>query len=221
MKIIEFLADRLFGAVVWLLCGPTVRSRYAYETPGPRVYYANHSSNLDALVIWAALPSAFRAVTRPVAARDYWDATALRRFLATRLLRAVLIDRRSPGRDEHPVDQMRAVLDAGESLLIFPEGTRDHDEGIGPFKNGLYHLCRDRPATELTPVYLDNLNRVLPKGEVLPVPFICGVTFGAPLSIQPEEPKAAFIARLRTALLELRDAPPRASTAKPVQATGE
>jgi len=124
MKIIEFLADRLFGAVVWLLCGPTVRSRYAYETPGPRVYYANHSSNLDALVIWAALPSAFRAVTRPVAARDYWDATALRRFLATRLLRAVLIDRRSPGRDEHPVDQMRAVLDAGESLLIFPEGTR-------------------------------------------------------------------------------------------------
>ena len=75
---------------------------------------------------------------------------------------------------------------------------------IGHFKSGLYHLSRLRPDAELIPVYLENLNRILPKGEVLPVPMLSRVVFGPPLPARDHEDKQAFLTRARDALLQLR-----------------
>lgn len=177
----------------WQGCAPEAR---------PRVYFANHTSNGDFVLIWTVLPPALRQSTRPVAGGDYWNVNATRRFFADRVFRAVLIDRNPATRTEDPVGQMTHALDAGASLILFPEGTRNMtEERLLPFKSGLYHLAMARPEVELVPVWLENLNRMMPKGEVFPVPLLCTVTFGTPLTISPQEDKSAFLARAQAALL--------------------
>jgi 1-acyl-sn-glycerol-3-phosphate acyltransferase len=173
-----------------------------------RVYFSNHTSHLDFVVIWSALPPALRARTRPVAGADYWRRGALRRYLATRVFDAILIDRAggasSPGEAARSIEAIAEGMGDRGSIIVFPEGTRSLDGEVRPFKSGLYHLCRMKPGLELVPVYLANMNRILPKGEVLPVPMLGRVVFGAPLRMQPDEKKAAFLARAREALLALR-----------------
>jgi 1-acyl-sn-glycerol-3-phosphate acyltransferase len=167
-----------------------------------RVYFANHTSNLDFVMLWAALPNAVRVKTRPVAAHDYWTTSRLRLYLADKVFRAVLIERKRVTRTNNPLQPMLNALAEGCSLIIFPEGGRQ-DEKPGEFKSGLYHLARAQPQLEFVPVYIENLNRVLPKGEFLPIPILCSVSFGAPLFLAEGEEKSAFIKRARHAMLQL------------------
>lgn len=178
--------------------------------PQQRVYFANHSSNGDFVLLWTALPTPLRRQTRPVAALDYWLTSPLRAFIGREVFNAVLIDRRPEARTEDPVAQMVAALDQGSSLIIFPEGQRNNsDATLLPFKSGLYHLAKARPEVDLVPVWIANLNRVMPKGEVIPVPLICTLTFGAPLHLADDDTKDAFLARATQALLALK---PQAAT---------
>jgi 1-acyl-sn-glycerol-3-phosphate acyltransferase len=173
--------------------------------PGQRIFFANHSSNGDFVLLWAVLPPAFRRKTRPVAALDYWLKSPLRAFIGREVFNAVLIDRRPEARTDDPVSQMTAALDDGASLILFPEGQRNSSDAVLlPFKSGLYHLAKARPAVDLVPVWIANLNRVMPKGEVIPVPLICTLTFGAPIHLAPDEAKDAFLTRATTALLALQ-----------------
>lgn len=169
-----------------------------------RVYFANHASHGDFILVWTVLPPRLRRRTRPVAGADYWLKGRLRRFIGRDVFNAVLIDRDRDNRKEDPVAQMAQALDGGASLIVFPEGTRNTgDAPLQPFKSGLYHLARTRPAVDLVPVWIDNLNRVMPKGEFVPIPLICTVTFGAPIRLGEAEAKDDFIARARSALLAL------------------
>ena len=171
--------------------------------PRRRIYFANHTSNADFPLVWAVLPSFLRQNTRPVAASDYWLKNWLRAFMGRDVLKAVLINRDREHRDpsEDPVGLMMKASDEGASLIIFPEGKRNLTEDpVLAFKSGLYHFARQRPEVDLVPTWIDNLNSVLPKGEVVPVPLICTVTFGAPIHIAPGEDKEIFLARARAAL---------------------
>ena len=170
-----------------------------------RIYFANHQSNLDAPVIWASLPPILRRRTRPVAARDYWDARPLRRLISKRIFRCVLIERKRVSRTANPMVPMEAALAAGDSLIIFPEGTRslDDDGNMNSFKPGIFHLGRKFPHLQFVPVYLENLNRILPKGEYLPAPLLAAVTFGPVLKFDAGEGKAEFLSRARAALQKL------------------
>ncbi|MFC3086632.1 lysophospholipid acyltransferase family protein [Tabrizicola soli] len=173
--------------------------------PVQRVYYANHSSNGDFVLLWTVLPAPLRRSTRPVAALEYWLTSPLRAFIGREVFNAVLIDRRPEARTEDPVAQMVAALDQGASLILFPEGKRNSsDEVLLPFKSGLYHLAKARPEVDLVPVWIANLNKVMPKGEVIPVPLICTLTFGAPLHLTQGEGKDAFLARAAQALRSLQ-----------------
>ncbi len=196
----------LLMIVARLLAATTVRFLNGVPDTRQRVYFANHSSHFDFLVLWAALPAELRTRTRPVAARDYWQKGLMRRFLARKVFNALLIDRHRGDRQADPLDIMCGALDQSSSLILFPEGTRGDGEVIAPFRAGLYHLARRRPDVELVPVYLGNLSRVLPKGEFLPVPLTSSVTFGAPMCVQDEETADTFLARARAAVLALRDA---------------
>jgi 1-acyl-sn-glycerol-3-phosphate acyltransferase len=102
------------------------------------------------------------------------------------------------------MDRLVDALGEESSLILFPEGTRGSGEQVGAFRSGLYHLCRRKPGLELVPVYMENLNRILPKGEVLPVPLLSSVTFGPPMQLQPAEDKRKFLERARQALVKLR-----------------
>jgi 1-acyl-sn-glycerol-3-phosphate acyltransferase len=184
---------------VWCGCTPEARRR---------VYFANHPSHGDFVLIWASLPAALRHRTRPVAGADYWLAGGLRRFLVERVFRAVLVDR-TPGAvpaGRNPVHHMAVALDGGDSLIIFPEGTRNLGEGLLPFKSGIYHLAKVHPEVEFVPVWIENLGRVMPKGSLIPVPLLCSLSFGRPLRIAPEDDKTSFLARARAGLLELAPA---------------
>lgn len=204
----------LLSAVTKLLTGATPRWIGCEPSPRQRIYYANHGSHLDAVVLWSALPPCARRAARPIAARDYWERTAFRRYLAERVFNALLIDRSRPRSDNgevragrgalQAIEDMADTLAAGDSLIIFPEGTRGSGESIAPFKAGLHHLAKRHPGVELVPVYLENLNRILPKGELLPVPFLSSITFGRPIHVEEGEEKAAFLERARAAIQELK-----------------
>jgi 1-acyl-sn-glycerol-3-phosphate acyltransferase len=183
-----------------------VRGNWTGCKPDPRrrIYYANHASHGDFVLIWSAIPPRSRPLVRPVAGADYWRTSAMRRFLSDRVFRAVLIDRDPNTRTANPVEQMLEALDAGSSLIIFPEGTRNTTEEILlPFKAGLFHLAKARPDVEIVPTWIENLNRVMPKGEFFPVPLLCTVTFGTPVRLAHGDNSAAFLARAREALLQL------------------
>lgn len=172
-----------------------------------RVYFANHTSNGDFVLIWAVLPPLLRRRTRPVAASDYWLTSKLKAFIGREVFDAVLIDRNRETGAEDPVGQMAEALDEGRSLILFPEGTRNTTgDALLPFKTGLFHLATQRPDVDMVPVWIENLNHVMPKGEILPIPLICTVRFGAPLRLAEGEGKDAFLTRSRTALLSLKDA---------------
>lgn len=177
---------------------------------GQRVYFANHTSHLDTLVIWASLPAALRRVTRPVAAADYWDRPGPRRWLACEVLNALLVDRAGGGGSREALRRIDGALASGDSLILFPEGTRGDGSHIGELKPGLYFIAHQRPGVALVPVYLQNLSRILPKGEVLPVPILGSAVFGPPLTLNPGEARQAFLDRARAALLGLAQpaAPP-------------
>ena len=173
----------------------------------PRVYFANHCSHADFVLVWTALPDVLRRRTRPVAGADYWNRSWLRRYVGRRVFNAVLIERVAEKRSEDPIAQMAAALDEGSSLILFPEGTRNLGEApLLSFKSGLYWLAAARPATELVPVWIANLNRVMPKGELVPVPLLCTVSFGRPVHVRAGESKEEFLERARSALLALRPA---------------
>lgn len=203
--------DRVADLMAGLLAGLTrlitgVRARWICCAPNgcQRVYFANHTSHLDALTIWASLPKPIRARTRPVAAADYWDRPGLRRWLSVRVLNAVLVER--DGRRE-ALRRIAEALGQGDSLILFPEGTRSDGKDVGALKPGLFFVARQRPDVELVPVYLQNLSRILPKGEVLPVPLIGSATFGEPLCLAANEDRQRFLDRARAALIALRDQP--------------
>jgi len=191
--------------VQWAGCEPDERQR---------IYFANHSSHLDFVVLWSALPPDLRARTRPIAAKDYWEQRPLRLYLAKNVFHAVLVERGAAAKTQHPeeahfvgrhlIDQMAEALGSENSLILFPEGTRGTGEKLGPFRSGLYHLALHRPDVELVPAYLENLNRILPKGEFLPVPMLSLLTFGKPIQVEQSEHKDDFLERAREAVASLR-----------------
>jgi len=180
----------------WVGCG---------ADPVQRVYFANHSSHGDFVLIWTVLPPALRARTRPVAARDYWDEGGMRRFLIHRVFRGVLVERGGDPKARDPLAPLIEALDGGDSLIIFPEGTRNTEEQMLPFKSGIYHLARQRPRVDLVPVWIENVGRVMGKGQLIPVPLLCSVTFGAPMRLRDNEDKQAFLDRARQAIVELQE----------------
>jgi 1-acyl-sn-glycerol-3-phosphate acyltransferase len=200
---LEKIAATALCTFARLLTG--VRPIWQGTTPDNRlrIYYANHRSHGDFLLIWASLPVSLRKCTRPVAGADYWLIGAVRRYVAIRVFRAVLVQRKGARDAGNPVHKMSEALEAGESLIIFPEGTRNMGDDLLPFKRGIYHLAKLHPAAELVPVWIENLGRVMPKGTFIPAPLLCTLTFGEPLHLQTDETRDDFLMRARDALQAL------------------
>ena len=199
------ITGAILAAIARFLSGASIRWIDSQPDPCQRIYFANHTSHLDALVVWSSLPSSIRTITRPVAAKDYWNAGAVRRYLATQVFRALLIDRTDIKVHKSPVDVMIREIGNRDSLIVFPEGGRSPGPEIGEFKSGLYYLCKRRPDLELIPVHIDNMNRILPRGEVLPVPLLTCISFGPPMWLEAGEAKTDFLCRAREAVRRLKE----------------
>ena len=189
---------------VRLLTGAQARWYGSPPKAEQRIYFANHQSHADLVMIWAALPEELRSITRPIAARDYWTKSDFKRWITTAVFNAVYVDRERQG-DEDPLQPLIDALQSGDSLIIFPEGTRGHAAEPQAFKAGLYNLALRFPDVVLVPAWIANVQRVMPKGEVVPVPVLCSVMFGAPIRLEPGEERRAFLDRARAAVIALRD----------------
>jgi 1-acyl-sn-glycerol-3-phosphate acyltransferase len=222
-QVLAFIARLITGAQGhWKGCPPKAEQR---------IYFANHQSHLDWVLIWAALPHELRSRTRPIAARDYWTSSPFKQWLTTEVFHAVYVRRTrakpkpasadgaeltqantqastliDPTEDQDPLEPLVDALQQGDSLVIFPEGTRNHRGDPAVFKSGLYHLAEQFPQVQLIPTWIDNVQRVMPKGEVVPVPVLCTVTFGSPMLLEPGEDKRVFLDRARAAVLAAKPA---------------
>ena len=208
-----------------------------------RIYFANHQSHADLVMIWAALPEELRSITRPLAARDYWTKSPFRQWITTAVFNAIYVERQAatpptapaaavvadsaqPGGPDpaneappppspealraalpegDPLAPLVRALESGDSIIIFPEGTRGHGDDPQPFKSGLFRLAQMFPQVVLVPAWINNVQRVIPKGEVVPVPILCSVTFGAPIQLEPGEERRPFLDRARRAVMALRE----------------
>lgn len=203
--------DRLVAALICSFARffTGARALWSVEMPSDkvRIYFPNHRSHGDFLLVWAALPPRLRRTTRPVAGKDYWLSDRLKRYIITRVFNGVLVERNAgANRNSNPLETLGQALQDGQSLIMFPEGTRNQDDELLPFKSGIYHLAMAHPEVELVPVWINNLGRVMPKGQRVPVPLLCSLTFGAPMRPQADESKDDFLQRARQSLLDL--APP-------------
>ncbi len=199
-------SSALLVGFVKLMVGAYARWIGTLPTSAQRIYFANHTSHIDTLAIWSSLPRSLRPRTRPIAARDYWG-QGFKKYIATRGFGAVLIDRSRENTQADPLEPLRAALREGESLILFPEGTRGASATPARFRSGLFRLAGEFPGVELVPVYLDNLHRSMPKGALLPVPMVCTVRFGAPLARVDGEEKDSFCERARAAVIALSERP--------------
>jgi len=179
----------------WVGCPPKAEQR---------IYFANHQSHADLVMIWAALPKELRHHTRAIAARDYWTKTPFKQWLTTEVFNVIYVSRERTA-DEDPLEPLLNALTKGDSIILFPEGTRGHTGEPQPFKAGLYNLALKFPKVVLVPAWINNVQHVLPKGEVVPVPVLCSVTFGTPMQLQPGEDHRAFLERSRNAVIALRE----------------
>ena len=256
--------------VIRLLTGAQARWYGCPPKAEQRIYFANHQSHVDLVMIWAALPEELRSITRPIAARDYWANTPFKRWITTEVFNAIYVERgagtprpespapveqaaaanrrmptervepsldpvRVPVRVPVPIpalttaavqqplaladaeasgttpegpDPMAPLVEAlrsGDSIIIFPEGTRGHTGEPQKFRSGLFTLAQLFPDVVLVPAWIDNVQRVMPKGEIVPVPILCSVTFGAPIRLEAGEERRPFLDRARGAVLALRD----------------
>lgn len=198
------LTSHVIVLLAKLFSGFTVRWVDCQPDTCQRIYFANHTSHLDAVVLWSALPRELRMITRPVAAKDYWTQGWVKPHMA-KSFNALLIDRKEIKVHRSPIDIMLQEMSDIYSLIVFPEGGRSSGEEMGQFKSGLYYMGKKRPDLELVPVYIDNVNRILPRGEFLPVPLLSCITIGPPIFLEAGEPKSEFLARARASVQRLKE----------------
>ncbi len=148
----------------------------------PFVMIANHGSHLDTLAMTAALPMRLRECAFPIAAGDTFFQTTLRRSFSALMLNALPMWRRNCGR--HAVGDLRDRL--AEDLcvfVLFPEGTRSRDGGLGPFKAGLGMLVAGT-AVPIVPCHLYGTFQALPPGRRLPRPASITLRVGEPQTFE-------------------------------------
>lgn len=202
-RFIAFLTRRgarlLTGArSLWVGCEPELKQR---------IYYANHNSHIDFILLWSSLPTHIRRKTRPIAASDYWLKDGLRRFLIQDTFSGVTIQRNRSDQQD-PLQPVKDVLAEGYSIIFFPEGTRNLNDDVEmlQFKSGLYHLSQQFPEVQVVPVWISNLKRVMPKGAFIPLPLLSTVIFGEPLALDQLTGKDQFLQHAQQQLLKLKEA---------------
>jgi 1-acyl-sn-glycerol-3-phosphate acyltransferase len=188
---------------IHLFIGLRVRGREHLPASNPFILVANHSSHLDTVSLLSLFSITRLRNIRPVAAADYFERNRLISKFMRIAFNILPIARKNISAENNPLRQMQAAIEAGYSLIIFPEGTRGSGDEIGPFRAGVAHLLERMPGLSVVPAYLVNMGRSLPKGEIIPVPFFCEIRLGAPRLV--EGSRQEIVKSLEAAVLELKE----------------
>jgi 1-acyl-sn-glycerol-3-phosphate acyltransferase len=175
---------------------------------GPAIVAANHTSHVDTLLLLTMFPARTLRQVRPAAAADYFLKGPLLGWFSRTIVGIVPVARDKVKSGEDVLAPAREALEAGQIIIVFPEGTRgDAGDEMGRLKNGVARLAEAFPDAAVTPVWIQGAGRVLPKGGAIPVPMNCCVLVGEPIRWQ--ERRSQFMDALKDAMLALKaQAPP-------------
>jgi 1-acyl-sn-glycerol-3-phosphate acyltransferase len=176
--------------------------RLAGLPDGPVIFAGNHHSHLDTPVVLTSIPEPWRHRMFVGAAADYFFRTRITSAISALVIGAIPIERSTVTR--RSADQAAELLDAGWSMLIFPEGGRSPDGWGQPFRGGAAYLA-SRCAVPVVPLHIQGTDKILRKGKKLPNPANVRVTYGTPLRPEPGESTSRFAVRIEQAVAELAD----------------
>jgi 1-acyl-sn-glycerol-3-phosphate acyltransferase len=179
--------------VLWVV-GVNVRNRERLPSAGPAILVANHNSHLDTVVLTTLLPSRLLHKVRPVAAADYFLKNRLLSWFALEIMGIIPLVRGGGVRTD-PLAAVHEALGRGEIVILFPEGSRGEPERLAELKSGVAHLALSHPEVPVIPVFIHGLGKSLPKGSIVPVPFVCHVLVGEPLPCAKD--RKAYMQQLR------------------------
>ena len=203
--ILKYLFFLLFvKPFVSIVFGVNVKNHRHLPRKGPAILVANHNSHIDTLVLMCLFTTARLLKVNPVAAEDYFFNTRFRSFLFKTLLGAIAIKRHRTGFSKEDIfAEINRSLENGHILIIYPEGTRSMNSEIQEFKTGVAHLARSHPGVPVVPVFINGPDRIMPKYDSLPVPFICDVYVGEPMRIGADT-KREFTGKIYREVLQLK-----------------
>ncbi|MES0266645.1 lysophospholipid acyltransferase family protein [Citrobacter sedlakii] len=185
--------------VIWLWLGLRVRHRERLPTHGPAIIVANHNSHMDVFALLSLFSLRRQGQVHPVAAADYFLRNKWMAWFALNILNIIPVMRK--GGDANPLARCEQALREGKTLILFPEGTRGEPGKLAPLKSGLWHLSQRFPEVPIIPVWLTGTERVMGKGNRIPLPLFIDVTIGGAMYADPD--KRAFMDNLRAQLLAL------------------
>jgi 1-acyl-sn-glycerol-3-phosphate acyltransferase len=196
-----------FTLLVWpfltLFIGLRVRGRAHLPKSDPFILLANHASHLDTISLLSLFSLLRLRNIRPVAAADYFQRNRIVALFSQTLFNILPIARKGITRENNPLRQMQSALECGQSLIIFPEGTRGSGEEVGQFKAGIAKLIERVPEVSVVPALLINMGRSLPKGEFIPVPFFCEIRLGKPCKLTGTQEE--ILQALESAVRDLKE----------------
>ena len=135
---------------------------------GSYILVCNHTSHLDTLSILASVPLSRVHRTFPAAAADYFFASLPRSLVSAVLINALPFDRKEGG--SQSLELCRGLLASpGNTLVLFPEGTRTTSGQMGRFRSGVGRLVAGTDL-KVVPCHLDGGLAAWPKGKILPRP---------------------------------------------------
>ena len=142
------------------------------DTGRSYVFAANHQSIYDIPILFTAIPAQLRIVAKASLGRIP--------FMGWHLHRAghLLVDRRKPGPDI--VEKMKRLVGESSSLIVFPEGTRSRDGGLGRFKKGSFLVAIDA-GLPVVPVSIAESRHIMTKGQLMVRPGDVRVTVHEPI----------------------------------------
>jgi 1-acyl-sn-glycerol-3-phosphate acyltransferase len=167
--------------LVLLALGVNIRNRQGLTAAAPAIIVANHNSHLDTMVLASLFPLKMLKKIRPVAAEDYFLRNRWLAWFALNIIRIIPLQRQGRNTKDDPLAGCSKAIEAGDILLLFPEGTRGEPERLAAFKSGVAHLANRHPEVPVIPVFMQGLGKALPRGECLLVPVVCDVIVGEPI----------------------------------------
>lgn len=167
-RLMNAMRNLVYGIIRWWL-----RCAFRFQVEGAEMFaqtkqfilVSNHSSHLDAICLLAALPADLRNRCFSAAASDYFYTNVFMECLARLLANTFPFKRRTD--PKRSLEACRRILERGDSLIFFPEGTRSVTGQLQPFKKGIGALVPGTPYPVI-PAYLHGAHQVLGKGQLAP-----------------------------------------------------
>jgi 1-acyl-sn-glycerol-3-phosphate acyltransferase len=166
------------------------------------LFVANHHSHLDTSLLLTSIPLPWRHKLVVAAASDYFFDKRMKATMSALTIGAFPINRHSMGRAS--ADQAAEIINAGNSILIYPEGGRSPDGWGQPFKGGAAYLAL-RCGVPIVPIYLAGTGRIWRKGQRWPKPSTTSVIFGDPIWPTETDNTRRLNARIESAVATLGD----------------